>query len=140
MTDAGLAPFLFWWHRFPAVPLFAAGAGLLLLSSLFLLVQINRVLHRLCAMLPDETLRAETKLFTGFNITFLLGVFAGLGGAFLVVKTDGASRVCPGSVGGGGGGGVWLGLFLVLLPVAMTMALVWKIREVIFSSLLAAGG
>ncbi|MGD1083713.1 MAG: hypothetical protein ABSA47_03070 [Verrucomicrobiota bacterium] len=139
-TDAGLAPFLFWWHKFPAVPLFAAGAGLLLLSSLFLLVQINLVLRRLCAMLPDETLRAETKLFTACNITFLLGVFAGLAAHFLLSRLTLLPPFVRVSWEAAGAGEIWLGLFLVLLPVAMTMALVWKIKEVIFSSLLAAGG
>jgi hypothetical protein len=31
--------------------------------------------------------------------------------------------------------GVWMALFLMLMPLAMTMALLWKIKEVIFSSL-----
>src|SRR5262249_40692361 len=31
-------------------------------------------------------------------------------------------------------GGWWLILFLILLPIAMTMALTWKIKEVILSS------
>ena len=86
VLDAGLAPFLYWWHKFPAVPLYAACAGLLLLLSLFLLVQINCVLQRLCAMLPDETLRAETRLFTAFNISLLLAFLAGLSIYFLLTR------------------------------------------------------
>jgi uncharacterized iron-regulated membrane protein len=31
--------------------------------------------------------------------------------------------------------GIWPALFLILMPLAMTMALLWKIKEVIFSSL-----
>ena len=135
VLDAGLAPFLYWWHKFPGVPLFAACAGLLLLSSLFLLVQINCVLQRLCAMLPDETLRAETKLFTAFNISLLLAFLAGLSIYFLLTRLP----VPPGWLGrwmdAAAGGGVWLALFFMLMPLAMTMALLWRIKEVIFSSL-----
>jgi hypothetical protein len=139
VADAGLAPFLFWWHRFPAVPLFQAAAGVLFLSSLFLLVQMNNVLRRLCAMLPDETLRSETKLFTTFNISFILTLLAAAGFYFFLSRFanlpwfvwDWLQMV---------GGGMWIVLFLVLLPLAMTMALVWKIREVIFTGLLTANG
>ena len=135
VLDAGLAPFLYWWHKFPAVPLYAACAGLLLLSSLFLLVQINCVLQRLCAMLPDETLRAETKLFTAFNISLLLAFLAGLSIYFLLTRFP----VLPGWLNrwmdATAAGGVWLALFLMLMPLAMTMALLWRIKEVIFSSL-----
>jgi len=31
-------------------------------------------------------------------------------------------------------GGIWLMLLFILPPVAMTMALIWKIKEVILSS------
>ena len=37
-----------------------------------------------------------------------------------------------------GASGIWLDLFLILMPLAMTMVLVWKIKEVIFSSLTGA--
>jgi hypothetical protein len=36
---------------------------------------------------------------------------------------------------GGEKAGVWLVLFLVLIPVAMTMALIWKVKEVILTSI-----
>jgi len=135
VLDAGLAPFLYWWHKFPSVPLYAACVGLLFLSSLFLLVQINCVLQRLCAMLPDETLRAETRLFTGFNISLLLAFLAGLSIYFLLTRLP----VLPVWLGlwmeAAAAVGIWLALFLILMPLAMTMALLWKIKEVIFTSL-----
>jgi hypothetical protein len=34
--------------------------------------------------------------------------------------------------------GAWLVLFLLLMPLAMTMALIWKMKEVIFSALFEA--
>jgi hypothetical protein len=30
--------------------------------------------------------------------------------------------------------GIWLVIFVVLFPLAMTMALIWKIKEVILAS------
>jgi hypothetical protein len=137
VLDAGLAPFLFWWHRFPAVPLYQACVGLLFVSSLFLLIQINWVLQRLSAMLPDETLRAETKLFTGFNTSLLLAFLAGLSAYFVLTLLPPSllpvwmDRWMEAATAAG----VWLALFLMLMPLAMTMALLWKIKEVIFSSL-----
>jgi hypothetical protein len=139
VTQAGLSPFLFWWHQFPREPLFAGGAGLLLLASVCLLIQLNRMLRRLCAMLPDETLRGETKLFTGFNIAFLVAVFAGLGCCLLLLKLPGLPVLAWELLEAVSVAGIWFALLLAILPLAMTMALVWKIKEVIFSSLLAAG-
>jgi hypothetical protein len=135
VLDAGLAPFLYWWHKFPAVPLYAACVGLLFLSSLFLLVQINCVLQRLCAMLPDETLRAETKLFTAFNISVLAVFLGGLLLYFILTRLPGLPGWLTPWMDGADAAGVWLALFLILMPLAMTMALLWKIKEVIFSSL-----
>ena len=135
MLDAGLAPFLYWWHKFPSVPLFAACAGLLFLSSLFLLLQINCVLQRLCAMLPDETLRAETKLFTAFNITLLLVFLAGLSVYFLLTRLPFLPGCLDRWMRAATPAAIWLSIFLILMPLAMTMALLWKIKEVIFSSL-----
>jgi hypothetical protein len=88
-------------------------------------------------MLPDETLRAETKLFTGFNTSLLLAFLAGLSAYFVLTLLPPSllpvwmDRWMEAATAAG----VWLALFLMLMPLAMTMALLWKIKEVIFSSL-----
>jgi len=138
VLDAGLAPFLYWWHQFPAVPLYSACVALLFLSSLFLLVQINCVLQRLAAMLPDETLRAETKLFTAFNISLLLVFLSVLSIYFLLTRLPGLPGWLDRWMDAAAAAGIWLALFIILMPLAMTMALLWKIKEVIFASLTAA--
>jgi hypothetical protein len=139
VLDAGLAPFLYWWRQLPAVPLYIACVILLSFSSVLLLVQINCVLRRLCAMLPDEALRADTKLYTHFNISVLSAMLAGLALYFLLTCLP----VLPGWlvlwVDAATATGIWLALFLVLMPLTLTMALVWKIKEVIFASLTGAG-
>ena len=139
VLDAGLAPFLYWWHKFPSVPLYAVCVGLLFLSGLFLLVQINCVLQRLCAMLPDETLRAETKLFTAFNLSLLAALLAGLLLYFLLTRLPALPAWLALWMDAAGAAEIWLALFLILMPLAMTMALLWKIKEVIFSSLTTPG-
>jgi hypothetical protein len=94
-------------------------------------------LQRLGAILPDETLRSETRQFTGLNLNLLCAAaiiglaYLGLGrlpaipvylraAMFLVDRSS-----------------LWLLVPLVpliLLPLAMTMALLWKTKEVILDS------
>lgn len=136
LVNLGLSPFLFFWHRLPFVELYNVAVLLLTASSLIFILILNRVLDRLAAMLPDETLRLETKLFTTFNrrvllfIPVLLLLYYSIGFIpalpdFLKVVLD---RVGP--------QGIWFVIFLVLMPLAMTMALIWKIKEVVFASIL----
>jgi hypothetical protein len=138
IIDIGLAPFLFWWHRFPSVSFYVVCVELLAASGLLFLMRLNRVLLRLSAMLPDEMLRAETKTYTNCNIWMLLAVLAGLclyigfGPMQMPDIVWGNFHVRPQARV------FWLALFLALMPVAMTMALLWKIKEAIFTGLFAA--
>jgi hypothetical protein len=138
VINTGLAPFLFWWHRFPAIPSYITCVIVLTFSGLLFLMQINQVLWRLCAMLPDEGLRGETKMFTTFNIVLFLIAFAGLA---LYLGLDEA-QLLPRDFGkilsGGNPRGLWLVLFINLMPLAMTLTILWKIKEVIFTSIFAA--
>lgn len=138
LINLGLAPFLFWWHRLPFVPLYGACVAMLAISSLLLLIEINRVLQRLTSMIPDEALRSETYLFSSLNITvlgavvFLLGLFLGL------QELKNLPHFAQQLVNLASYEGVWVALFLILMPLAMTMAMIWKIKEVIFSSVFNA--
>jgi len=125
--------------RFPTVPLFNACASLLLLGSVFLLLQINCVLRRLCAMLPDQTLRSETSLFTRFNISLLVAFLFGLGLYLVLTHLASHPEWLNYWMESALGAGIWLALFLILMPLTMTMALLWKIKEVIFGSLTNGG-
>ena len=134
----GLAPFLYWWHRMPHVKLYAAAVGMLALSSVFFLYNLNHVLQRLSAMLPDETVRLETKMFTSLNRSLLLSIPIVVTTYLMLANF----KTLPGSViallAAVAPFGLWLLLFLVLMPLAMTMALIWKIKEVIFHSVFEA--
>src|SRR5437667_11930580 len=134
LVNIGLAPFLHWHERLPDVPFFSYAASVMALSALLFLFNLNLVLQRLTAMLPDETLREETKVFTSLNGVLLVMIPTFLAVYFTLLQL----RQAPQSIG------LmlrlmepishWILLFLILLPVAITMSLIWKIKEAILAS------
>ncbi len=134
VLNLGLVPFLFWWHRMPGVPLYAACVTLLTITGLLFLIHLNCVLRRLTAMLPDETLRSETRTFTGLNTLMLLTVLGLLCLYFALLRIPDLPCVIQGFLAVIGSEGLWLAVFMILMPLAITMALIWKIKETIFSS------
>ena len=105
---------------------------------LVFLYLLNSVLMRLAAMLPDETLRSETKLFTRLNQTLLLIIIPTLPFYFVLRGAQTLPRVVVEVMlffeRGGPMLELMLWMFFLLLPVAMTMALLWKTKEVIMAS------
>ena len=139
IVNLGLSPFLYWWHRLPYIQLYFAAVLLLAVSSLTFLFILNRVLERLAAMLPDETLRLETKLFTTFNRRVLLAIPALLAlyiALYFISPLPEFVKIILNRVDQTDSQGLWLIIFLILMPLAMTMALIWKIKEVVFTSIL----
>jgi hypothetical protein len=149
LINAGASPFLYWWNRVPSHPFFNTVIELLMLSGLVFLLLLNPMLVRLTSMLPDETLRMETRLFTTINRNILLGIFlvmtayfvaihvnAGLPDQFIgwLLKVSPLSQQLNVLFYFVDRAGQWLVLFVVLFPLAMTMALIWKIKEVILAS------
>jgi hypothetical protein len=150
LINVGISPFLYWWSRIPSNSFFSLIMDCTLVAGLLFLLLLNPVLLRLTAMLPDETLRMETRLFTSMNRTILLIVLS------LLVAYLAMVRIEPGSPEKLLGwmlkvlplphqaqmvfyfldrAGLWLMLFPILFPIAMTMALIWKIKEVILVSI-----
>ena len=84
LVNFGLCPFLYWHNKMPGQPFFNAAVFVLVLSALLFLFNLNVVLKQLGAMLPDETLRHETRLFTALN-RWLLVVLLFLGIAYVVL-------------------------------------------------------
>ncbi len=139
LVNLGLSPFLYWSNRVPGQLFFGVAVLILGASGLLFLFNLNVVIERLGAMLPDETLRLETKQFTAINRGLLLSLlllavayycFAELPGlpvtlrlvALLLERYSTAATIV-----------------LVLLPLAMTMALIWKTKEVILESVFGNG-
>jgi hypothetical protein len=133
-VNFGLVPFLHWWHRQPAIPFFGFMVLALAGSSLLLLFNLNNLLQRLAAMLPDESLRLETRMFTRFNRGTLAAIPIFIGGLALLTRMnlpESVTRLLDRLEVLN----LFVLMFLIILPLAMTMALLWKIKETIFSSL-----
>jgi len=149
LVNIGASPFLYWWSRIPSNPFFTTILDGMLVTGLLFLLLLNPMLLRLTAMLPDETLRMETRLFTSLNRTILTFVLV------ILVAYLAMIRIAPGSPERLiswllmtlplphqaqmifyfiDRAGLWLVLFPILFPIAMTMALIWKIKEVILAS------
>lgn len=134
LVNLGLCPFLYWWGHVPDQSLFSWAVGLLMVTGILFLMNLNLVLARLAAMLPDETLRQETRQFTALNRTLLVLLLAAFGGYLLLPRISGIPMPVIATLA------VleryrWVMLVpLLLLPLAMTMALIWKTKEVILES------
>ena len=138
LINLGLCPFIYWHNRVPEQYFFSAAVMVLELSAVLFLFNLNLVLKRLGAMLPDETLRQETRQFTALNRWLLVGLL------FFFIALATLSQLPHPSTSLG-----WLlvllnrssGLlliFFILLPLAMTMALIWKTKEVILDAVFGA--
>lgn len=134
LVNLGLCPFLFWFSRMPGEFFFQAALLVLVLSALIFLFNLNTVLKQLGAMLPDETLRQETRQFTALNRWLLIALLL-CATAYLFLLHDPRLPAKLGALF------LWVDNFsflllalFALLPLAMTMALIWKTKETILDS------
>ena len=140
LVNFGLCPFLYWQNKMPEQLFFNAAVFVLVLSAMLFLFNLNVVLKQLGAMLPDETLRQETRQFTVLNRWLLV--------ALLFLRRRRTSpcstiRACPPHSANLfvwlNRLGFWVLTFFALLPLAMTMALIWKTKEIILDSVFGCG-
>lgn len=139
LVNLGLCPFLFWFNRMPEQDYFRCAMGVLVISGTLFLFNLNVVLKQLGAMLPDETLRHDVTLFTALNRWMLMAWLLFVAVALFIPQFGFFS------VGFGLKVLFWLAptalavlLLLGLAPLAITMALIWKTKEVIFDSVFGA--
>jgi hypothetical protein len=141
LINFGLSPFLHWSSRLPSSFFFLTMVLLLALTGVLFLASLNQVLQRLGAMLPDEALRLEIKQFTGVNINLLRSMLL-LAGVFVAMgQFRGSASFLGQVIGILDHNTMWFLIPLVplvLLPLAMTMALLWKTKEVILDSVFGA--
>jgi hypothetical protein len=136
----GLCPFIYWHNKMPGQFYFSAAVMVLAVAAVLLLFNLNLVLHRLGAMLPDETLRSETRQFTAFNRWVLVGLlFLSIVMILLMQVAHPAPDLERLLLWLNRFGGLLL-IFFILLPLAMTMALIWKTKEVILDAVFGARG
>ncbi len=138
LVNLGLCPFIFWHNKMPGEFFFSVAVMLLEISAVLFLFNLNLVLKRLGAMLPDESLRQETRQFTALN-RWLLTALIFFGVAYVVLLQDPRLPAALGTFFGWlQDFGFWGLTLFALLPLAMTMALIWKTKEVILDSVFSA--
>lgn len=134
LLNLGLAPFLYWFNQVPGNEYFALAALLFNLGGLMFLTTVNSLLERLGAMLPDETLRAETRLFTVVNrwlilVSLVLAILF-----FIAIRSPDIVSQFPHALETIAQNRSLLIMPFILIALAMTMALLWKTKEVILES------
>ncbi|HLP78325.1 MAG TPA: hypothetical protein VK327_15575 [Candidatus Paceibacterota bacterium] len=153
LVNFGLSPFLYWWNHLPQISFFGLMSSLMAFCALLFLFSLNLVLVRLGAMLPDEALRMEIRHYTSLNRNLLIALIT-IVTTYLVMTRivvhffpqiphlpahmDILSlQIAIPALGVqiSSGWVIWLmTCLLVLLPLAMTMALIWKTKEVILEN------
>jgi hypothetical protein len=133
LVNLGLCPFLFWFSRMPEQLFFRAAIFVLILSAILFLFNMNVVLKQLGAMLPDETLRQETRQFTLLN-RWLLVLWLVFIAFIFILPSDLPAQLGPKVWPWIARGEIAILLFLGLSPLAITMALIWKTKETILDS------
>jgi len=134
LVNVGLSPFIYWYSRLPEEIFFKAAILMLMTTGLLFLFNLNHVLQRLAAMLPDETLRTETRVFGNLNLSLLTAILLLFALYFILGQIDNLPDSLERILDVMSLLRLWLLTLLILLPMAMTMTLIWKIKEVIFAS------
>jgi len=134
LVNLGLCPFLFWFNRMPGQNYFRAAVVVLVISASLFLFNLNVVLKQLGAMLPDETLRHDLNHFTALNRWLVAVWLLFIAAVILVSEFANLSALAPENLAGLQSAADLVFLCLGLPPLAVTMALLWKTKEVIFDS------
>ncbi|MEC8988121.1 MAG: hypothetical protein VYB66_02675 [Verrucomicrobiota bacterium] len=137
LFNLGLSPFLHWHHRAPDELGFANAVWLLALVSVFYLISLNKMLSRLAAMLPDETLRVESKLFSRMNCVLLAMAPIVFGLFHLISLLDEPPELLHQLLNTAVSQPWFYMVFVLafmLIPLSMTMSLLWKTKESILAS------
>ena len=138
MINLGLAPFLYWGKVLPGIGHYQLATWVMAVSGLLFLALLNQALQRLTAMLPDEPLRLEAGFFTSLNLYLLLGVLFLLSLWLVLLRIKPLPDVLQPVLALFSVVGLMVLLLLVLLPLALTITLLWRIKETILTSVFAA--
>jgi hypothetical protein len=134
LVNFGLCPFLYWHNKMPRELFFETAIFVLVLSGVLFLFNLNVVLKQLAAMLPAETLRHEMRLFTALNCWLIVGLLFLCVAYAVLLRTSQLPLEFGVLFAWLNRLGLWMFTFFALLPLAMTMALIWKTKETILDS------
>ena len=94
---------------------------LLMVLVLVFFVELNPLLDRLVAMLPDEALRQETRVFTRIGRLLLIPILAVTVFYLFLMRFEPDLPFLGPIFAFMTEGGLWLVLFILLLPIALTI-------------------
>jgi hypothetical protein len=131
LVNFSLCPFLYWQNKMPQQTFFNAMLLVFAFCGVFFLFSLNVVLKQLGAILPDETLRHETRQFTALNRALLVMLLVFAAAYFILLREPHLPAALGALFVWINRFSFWALTFFALLPLAMTMALIWKTKEVI---------
>jgi len=136
LANFGLSPFVYFWSRVPTETYYFQAIITLAVTAVLFLLQLNQVLQRLVALLPDEPLREDTRFFTRLNLTLMLVGVVLVGGWYLLARLNQLPQPVLEALDFGSVARIRFAMvvILVLVPVSVTMSLVWKARDVVLGS------
>tara|TARA_Y100001934_G_C12325491_1_gene762382 strand:+ start:427 stop:1029 length:603 start_codon:yes stop_codon:yes gene_type:complete len=134
-VNFGLAPFVFFWSRFPHDDYYRSIMVMMIVSTVLFIYHLNLCLRYLARMLPDQTLREDTELFTGMNILLIVVLLVSIAVYRFLQEIETLPIFVIYILELIEESGRWSAIFLVLLPIAMTMSLIWKIKETVMSGI-----
>lgn len=128
-----LSPFIYWRLKITDVPVFSVAVGIFFLSGIFFLLMVNRMIKQLSMMLPEYSFREDARVYADLN-QYILMILS----AILIINYIGALwgdkiKAFPSQLWVAARISQWVISFIIVAPVAMTMTLIWKAREVILS-------
>lgn len=138
--NVALSPTAYWFSRRPDEPFFRSGLTLQTVAGLALLLALNHVLRRLVALIPDETLRIETRLFTRFNVGILALIAAAMASLTFLQTSSTTASIAPRVTALALNIEPWQLILPALLPISLTMTMLWKAKEAVFAGIAPPAG
>ncbi|MGB9602196.1 MAG: hypothetical protein ACP5MG_06505 [Verrucomicrobiia bacterium] len=135
IINLSLSPFIYWRLKVPEITAFSVAVWLFFVSNVFFLLILNRIIQQLTMMLPDKTLRLDAKNYGDLNQYMFLLLLIILFLAYL----DNFFKDLPDTVSEFlitvSRFHQWIITVVIVIPLAMTMALLWKTRETILTNI-----
>jgi len=135
LLNFGLSPFAYFCNRFPSEIYYRQMVWIMAFAGVLFVFNLNRSLRHLAAMLPDQILREDTELFTTLNLGLTVTLVLVVLGYFTLQEVNRLPLLVIHALEAVDEHRRWLLIFFVVLPVAMTMSLLWKIKEIVLTGI-----
>jgi hypothetical protein len=135
LLNFGLSPFAYFCNRFPSEIYYRQMVWIMAFAGVLFVFNLNRALKYLAAMLPDQVLREDTELFTTLNLGLMMSLVMLVAGYFTLQEIDQLPVLVITILEAIDEHRRWLVIFFVVMPVAMTMSLLWKIKEIVLTGI-----